>query len=66
MRAPAARVWTLISQFEWWPEWGASIRAVETEADRVAEGVTGRVQTIAGIWLPFQITTVEGNALEAG
>ncbi len=63
VRVPAAAVWTLISEFQWWPEWGASIRAVESGADRVAQGVTGRVQTVAGVWLPFQITTVdEGRA----
>lgn len=63
--APAERVWSLLAEFDSWPEWGTSIRAVESDADRVAEGVRGRVQTVGGIWLPFRITTVdEGRAWE--
>ena len=33
--------------------------AVESDADEVAVGATGRVKTIAGPWLPFVITEVE-------
>lgn len=61
--APAAVAWDLIARFDRWPEWGTTIRAVEADADVVAPGVTGRVQTIVGIWLPFEITDVaEGRS----
>ena len=33
--------------------------AVEASADRVAPGVTGRVRTPIGVWLPFRMTDVE-------
>jgi hypothetical protein len=57
--APVGLVWPLISEFRHWPAWGPSIRAVEADAGEVAAGVTGRVQTIVGLWLPFEITSVE-------
>ncbi len=57
--APAERVWTLLAEFARWPQWGPSIRAVETATERVAPGAVGRVKTAAGFWLPFEITAVE-------
>jgi uncharacterized protein YndB with AHSA1/START domain len=56
--APVERVWELLARFEHWPAWGISIRAVESSNDWVAPGVTGRVQTVAGFWLPFRICDV--------
>lgn len=56
--APAAEVWPLIARFDQWPAWGPSITAVEADADEVAPGVTGRVRTAVGVWLPFEITEV--------
>jgi uncharacterized protein YndB with AHSA1/START domain len=59
IEAPAPVVWDLLTDFDRWPVWGPSIRRVTSTADRVAAGVTGRVQTIVGIWLPFEISRVE-------
>ena len=56
--ASGERVWSLLSEFEHWPSWGISIRRVESQANRVAPGVAGRVQTVAGVWLPFTIGDV--------
>lgn len=56
--APAADVWSLLARFDQWPAWGPSITAVEADADEVAPGVTGRVRTVVGVWLPFEITEV--------
>jgi hypothetical protein len=56
--APAGRVWEFISEFRHWQAWGITIRRVQSNADRVAPGVTGRVQTVAGVWLPFRICDV--------
>lgn len=57
--APIETVWNLVSVFEHWPLWGPTIKAVDSEAPAVAAGVTGRVKTIAGPWLPFVITEIE-------
>jgi hypothetical protein len=58
VEAPSEDVWALMAGFSSWPQWGPSIRAVDCDADRVAPGVTGRIQTIVGVWLPFEITEV--------
>jgi uncharacterized membrane protein len=57
--APSAEVWALLTEFRLWPRWGPSIRSVQSDADRVATGVTGRVQTVLGVSLPFVITAAE-------
>ena len=59
--APVSAVWDLLTEFDHWPAWGASIRRVESGADRVAPGVTGRVQTILRFWVPFEISDVAAN-----
>ncbi len=58
MNAPPEIVWDLISRFEHWPSWGVSIRTVEPSTGRVQPGLKGRVKTVAGLWLPFEITDV--------
>ncbi|NND01479.1 MAG: hypothetical protein HKN91_01705 [Acidimicrobiia bacterium] len=62
--APTEIVWDLIARFEHWPDWGTTISKVTVDHDIVASevvapGVVGRVRTIVGIWLPFEITEVE-------
>ena len=57
--SPANEVWRLLAGFKYWPRWGPTVSAVESEAAAVGPGVTGRVKTIAGPWLPFEITEVE-------
>ena len=56
--SPPETVWDLISCFEHWPKWGVTITAVEPSTGRVQPGSAGRVKTIAGFWLPFEITDV--------
>lgn len=57
--APADAVWELLVDTRRWPEWGPSIRRVQCDPPRIDVGVTGRVQTIAGVWLSFEITRLE-------
>ena len=57
--ADVSAVWDLLAGFEHWPRWGPTVRAVRSDAAAVAEGVGGRLQTVIGIWLPFEITEVE-------
>lgn len=58
IRAPISTVWDLLTDFDRWSVWGLSMRQVDTDADRVTTGATGRVQTIVGLWVPFEITAV--------
>ena len=57
--APAAEVWEILVDTRRWPEWGPSIRRVECDPPRIAAGIRGRVLTVAGLWLPFEITRCE-------
>jgi uncharacterized protein YndB with AHSA1/START domain len=59
IRAPADRVWRLLTEFRSWPEWGPSVRGVASEKETVAPGVTGRVETAVGVSLPFEIKDFE-------
>ncbi|MDJ0955066.1 MAG: SRPBCC family protein [Acidimicrobiia bacterium] len=59
IEARAGEVWRLISEFEYWPTWGPTVVAIESAAKAVGPGVTGRVKTIGGLWLPFRIIDVE-------
>ncbi|MEM9863536.1 MAG: SRPBCC family protein [Myxococcota bacterium] len=57
--APAERVWTALSTYAEWTQWGVSITEVEAEGVVIRPGARGRVRTRVGIWVPFQITRVE-------
>jgi uncharacterized protein YndB with AHSA1/START domain len=57
--APLADVWALLAEFRHWPQWGPTVRAVDAPGAAVVPGLTGRVQTVVGVWLPFEITSVE-------
>ena len=61
--APPGKVWSHLTEVRYWPEWGPSVRAVELdlEGEAIGAGVTGRVQTAVGIWLPFEITRFEAE-----
>jgi hypothetical protein len=56
--APPSLAWHLIATFDHWPDWGISVRGVAPPTGSVAEGFEGRVRTVAGFWLPFEITKV--------
>ncbi len=59
IRAPAAAVWHELASTARWPAWGPSVRAVDPRDAMVRTGMTGRVRTGLGPWLPFRITHVE-------
>lgn len=54
--APRSRVWELLVDTHQWPAWGPTVSAVRSSDRRIAEGTTGRVRTVGGIWLPFRVT----------
>ncbi len=54
--APVGVAWDVLRDTETWPEWGPSVRAVDSAERYVREGTTGRVRTPLG-WLGFEVTT---------
>lgn len=54
--APAVEVWEALIDTEQWPEWGPSLTEVQCSERFIEEGAAGRIRTIAGNWLPFDIT----------
>jgi hypothetical protein len=60
---PAHRAWGLLVDTQAWPAWGPSVRAVDAPARCIGPGMYGRVQTTAGVWLPFVVTDwIEGRS----
>lgn len=57
--APVEAAWDVLIDTRRWPEWGPSIRRVECTDERIRTGSTGRVWTVGGLELPFEITTCE-------
>lgn len=57
VHAPRARVWDLFRDTEAWPEWGPSVRAVESPRRYIEADTTGHVRTVGGIRLPFEVVT---------
>lgn len=62
IEAPLHEVWSLLTEVRAWPRWGPSVRAVDIEGDAIGAGTTGRVQTVVGLWLPFEITNFEAES----
>lgn len=56
---PDAVAWGLLTDTHTWPQWGPSVRAVDAPQRFISAGITGRVQTTPGLWLPFEITEWE-------
>jgi uncharacterized protein YndB with AHSA1/START domain len=54
--APQAVVWELLTDPKYWPEWGPSVRRAEVDDDRLRKGAKGKVTTVAGLDVPFEIT----------
>jgi hypothetical protein len=40
-----------------WPEWGPSIRAVDSNRRVIDSETSGRLRLPGGVWLPFEITS---------
>ena len=54
--APSNRVWELLTTPERWPAWGPTVRRAELHGERFEAGATGKVTTLLGLDLPFEIT----------
>lgn len=56
---PAVVAWEVSTDLALWPEWGPSVTAVDPPAGSVHAGMTGRVRTPFGVWLPFTVDDVD-------
>ena len=61
MKASAERVWQLLTDTRTWPRWGPSVRAVDSPERYIRSGLTGRICTPIGLWVPFTIETFTPN-----
>lgn len=57
--ADPAAAWELLVSTRRWPEWGPSVTAVDPADTTIVDGLTGRVRTPVGVWLPFRITSMD-------
>lgn len=58
-RAKADVVWERYARPELWPTWAPQITAVETNAQRLIRGVTGRVHGLLGVRVAFTVVAVD-------
>ncbi|MFC7045917.1 SRPBCC family protein [Halobacteriaceae archaeon GCM10025711] len=54
--ASADHAWDVLTDTTRWPEWGPSVSAVECEDRYIEAGTTGRVRTLVGVRVPFEVT----------
>jgi len=65
IHAPATTTWRLLTDTRAWPDWGPSVRAVDSPARFIGADARGQVQTALGLWLPFRITAWEPDVFWA-
>jgi uncharacterized protein YndB with AHSA1/START domain len=57
--APAEVVWDLLVDTRYWPEWGPSVTDADCRDRRIRAGSTGQIQLIGGVWIPFEVTSID-------
>ena len=55
----AADAWSLLSNPQYWPTWGPSVRSVELDGGLIEKGATGTLTTTLGPRLRFEITSYD-------
>jgi len=59
INAPVEKVWQVLIDTRQWPLWGPSVKAVACSQQCISAGLKGKVQTVIGIWITFEITNFE-------
>lgn len=59
VRASPASAWALISDTGSWTQWGPSVSEVQPANAALSLGLTGRLRTPLGLWLPFEVTAFD-------
>jgi len=57
--APADIVWRILIDSARWPQWGPSVVQVDYYPRWIEAGAIGRIKTVLGFWLPFEVTVFE-------
>ena len=57
--SPTQNVWQVLIDTKLWPTWGPSVKAVSCTQRYISAGLKGKIQTIFGIWINFEITRFE-------
>lgn len=52
-------VWTSLVDTSVWPVWGPTVTGVDAPTRCIRRGTRGRVRTLGGVWLPFEVTVFE-------
>lgn len=49
--------WAELTELGCWSKWGPTVRSARLDdgSDRLSAGATGSVQTIVGLWVPFEV-----------
>jgi len=59
IRAPAANVWEVLINTHQWSTWGPSVKAVSCSQPFISAGVKGKIKTVLGTWINFEITSFD-------
>ena len=59
INAPLPVVWDQLTRVSQWPRWGPSVIEVECADEHIQLGTIGRVRTVFGLWLAFEVDTME-------
>lgn len=51
--------WRVLVDTSVWHVWGPTVTDVDAADRCIRAGSTGRVRTLAGVWLPFEVTAFE-------
>ena len=49
-------LWDMLTDTKSWPQWGPTVKAVQSNSQYIRAGSTGHVKTVLGFWAPFAIT----------
>ncbi|MGD8991471.1 MAG: hypothetical protein PVI00_08460 [Desulfobacterales bacterium] len=56
IKTTPAALWDMLTDTMSWPQWGPTVRAVQSKTRYIRAGSTGQVKTVFGFWAPFVIT----------
>ncbi len=59
INASPQQVWKVLIDTRQWPVWGPSVKAVKSPRQYIDDGLKGSLQTVIGLWVPFEITDFE-------